>query len=306
MKRCFVSSILTAFITGFFITPAFASTSPDAVHQTQVMNKAYRMQIPFIENRGQVGNDEVSFYAKTFGGTLFVEKDGTLTYSLPFNDKESVVIKEVLTDSKVEVKGLEPSPTQINYFKGNDQSKWKTNIPSFNSVSLGEVYKGIELTLKAYGKNVEKLFKVLPSANPELIKVTLQGAKELKVNDKGELEVLTDHGPINFTKPLAYQEINGKRVEVEVAYRIEKAGVERKKSGVRNQESEFKRSTPTLQYSITPYSFYNSQTAICLLQLHRLLLQPLLPPHHRPSPRQHLHWGKQLGFWVYACYKRYW
>ena len=163
----------TVVAVAMVISPALvsATTPPDTVNKTQVMNKAYRMQIPFIENRGQVENSDVSFYAKTFGGTLFVGKDGTLTYSFLSEDKGGVVIKEIVTDGKVVVKGLEPSPTKVNYFKGNDQSKCKTNIPSYNSVSLGEIYKGIELTLKAYGKNVEKLFTVLPGSSPEVIKL---------------------------------------------------------------------------------------------------------------------------------------
>ena len=49
----------------------------------------------------------------------------------------------------------------------------------------------------------------------------------MKVNNKGELEVLTEHGPIAFTKPLAYQKIDGKRVEVDVSYSIEKPEVRR-------------------------------------------------------------------------------
>ena len=169
---------------------AFANKPPDDTQKARILNKTYRMQIPFIENRGQLGNEDVSFYAKTFGGTLYVEKDGTLTYSLPYNDKGSVIIKEILTDKRIGIKGLDPSPTKVNYFIGNDKSKWKRNIPSYESISLGEVYKGIELTLKAYAKNVEKLFTVSPQANPELIKVKLKGAKELKIKDKGELDSL--------------------------------------------------------------------------------------------------------------------
>ena len=102
---------------------AFANKLPDDVQKARIMNKTYRMQIPFIENRGQIGNNDVIFYAKTFGGTIYVEKDGTLTYSLPYNDKGSVIIKEILTDKRIGIKGLDPSPTRINYFKGKDQSK---------------------------------------------------------------------------------------------------------------------------------------------------------------------------------------
>jgi len=39
------------------------------------------------------------------------------------------------------------------------------------------VYKGIEIRLKAYGNNVEKLFCVKPGANSEQIKIRLSGAE---------------------------------------------------------------------------------------------------------------------------------
>jgi hypothetical protein len=42
-------------------------------------------------------------------------------------------------------------------------------------VNLGEVYKGIELKLKAYGNNVEKLFYVMPGADPGQIRIALSG-----------------------------------------------------------------------------------------------------------------------------------
>ena len=41
------------------------------------------------------------------------------------------------------------------------------------------------------------------------------------VNEHGELVAETELGPVKFTKPVAYQEIDGKRVYVDVAYQIE-------------------------------------------------------------------------------------
>ena len=45
-------------------------------------SKIQRLQAPFIANNGQV-DERVRFYAKTFGGTVFVTKDGEIVYSLP-------------------------------------------------------------------------------------------------------------------------------------------------------------------------------------------------------------------------------
>jgi hypothetical protein len=40
------------------------------------------LEMPFIENQGQT-DDSVKFYAKTFGGTVFVTENGELIYTLP-------------------------------------------------------------------------------------------------------------------------------------------------------------------------------------------------------------------------------
>jgi len=191
----------------------------------EILNKAYTLRIPFIENKGQIKDESLRYYAKTFGGTLFITKDGKLVYSLPkFETKEKVkgwVIRESLVGASISnVKGEEEAVTKVSYFKGKDPSKWRRNISTYNLVSLGEVYKGIELKVKAHGKNVEKLFYVKAGANPESIKIKIEGARSLKVNEAGELEVETGLGVIKFTKPVAYQEINGKRVEVAAAYTL--------------------------------------------------------------------------------------
>ncbi len=49
----------------------------------------------------------------------------------------------------------------------------------------------------------------------------VEGANSLSINDKGELEVQTGLGVVSFSKPLAYQEKNGKRETVQVAYHLD-------------------------------------------------------------------------------------
>ncbi len=216
-------------LTFFFILFSFTYLAMGSVvkekDKREILNKIYTLKIPFIENKGQIKGESVRYYAKTFGGTVFVTKDGKLVYSLPkFETKEKVkgwVIKESLVGTSISnVKGEEKAVTKISYFKGKDPSKWRRNISTYNLISLGEVYKGIGLKLKAYGKNVEKLFYVKAGANPESIKIKIEGAKSLRVNEAGELEVETGLGVIKFTKPVAYQEINGKRVKVAAAYTL--------------------------------------------------------------------------------------
>ena len=224
VKR-YKKSTIIAFILLFIFNYSAIGAPLKEKDKKEILNKAYTLRIPFIENKGQIKDEGVRYYAKTFGGTLFITKDGKLVYSLPkFEEKEKVkgwVIRESLVGASISnVKGEEKAVTKVSYFRGKNPSNWKRNISTYNLVSLGEVYKGIELKVKAYGKNVEKLFYIKAGADPGSIKIKIEGARSLKVNEAGELEVETGLGVIKFTKPVAYQEINGKRVKVAASYTI--------------------------------------------------------------------------------------
>jgi len=230
MKRMFCLLIVIATVV-IMTNIDTGYTIPAGEGKKEILEKASGIQIPFIANEGQIQNESVRFYARTFGGTLNVTKEGELVYFLPVKgsvsgnggseSKKWIVLKERIVGGKSsEVKGEEESPTRMSTFKGNDPSKWKSNIQTYGTVSLGEVYDGIELKLKAYGKKVEKLFYLKPDAKAEEIKVRFDGVKGLSVNKDGELEVSTELGVVKFTKPVAYQVINGKRVDVVANYII--------------------------------------------------------------------------------------
>jgi hypothetical protein len=202
---------------------ATAAVSPahepfDDPEHAAILSKAYSIQVPFMENKGQVNSADVRFYANTLGGTIFVEENGTLTYNFPFEGKGGVAIKEIVTDKLVTVEGLTRSSTEINYFKGGNKRDWKTGIPSYESISMSAIYEGIDLTLVAHRNNVEKIFTISPGATSDSVRIKIAGAKGLKVTEKGELELRTALGPVRYTKPLAYQRAGGKETAVQVAY----------------------------------------------------------------------------------------
>jgi len=183
-----------------------------------------KLQVPFIENQGQT-DAKIRFYTRTTGGPVFIMKNGEIVYSLQkivnTETLKEISLKEELLGGMVkDTRGEKKSLAKINYFVGKDPSKWKNNIPTYDLVSLGEVFRGIELKIKAHGDNVEKLFYLKPGANPEDIRVRLKGAKTAKIIESGGLELGTELGAVNFLKPVAYQEIDGKKVEVKVEYSI--------------------------------------------------------------------------------------
>ena len=51
--------------------------------KAEVVQKTQKLQMPFVANEGQL-DERVAFYARTFGGAVFVTKDGDIVYSLPY------------------------------------------------------------------------------------------------------------------------------------------------------------------------------------------------------------------------------
>ncbi len=211
-------SLATIFFVCLFLAlgvmslPHLAEASSGKSPGPGLKPKANRIQLPFIANEGQT-DDKVKYYARTFNGSFFVTQNGELVYSIEKRSKsgsseksEHSIIKETFTgDVKAPSFKGEGEGTKISIYKGKDPAKWRRNIPSYEQISMGDIYQGIEIKLKAYGDTIEKIFSVKPGADPKAIRSRLESAKNIQVNEQGELEIQTDIGTVFFSKPVAYQ-----------------------------------------------------------------------------------------------------
>jgi len=195
-------------------SPASSMPSKEAVSA-----KLATLDRGWVKNEGQ-WDERALFSAPGYFGTTWITKDGQLVH-VAVKGKESWVISERWVDGKVQaITPEEELPTKVSYFVGNDPSKHKTNLPTYRYVSLGEVWSGIEIKLKATQKTVEKLFYVKPGADPSKIVVEVDGAKGLKLSKDGEIIIQTGLGELKLSKPIAWQEKDGKKFPVEVSYKL--------------------------------------------------------------------------------------
>ncbi len=209
-----------------------------------ITGRLQAMPLPFLANTGQM-DERALFVARTFAGTVFITREGEIVYSLPmltgkrnrkgdaasFQDRlgrranhsgKRLAVKETLVGAAVgEIRGRDRIDTSYREIKGNDPSHSPSTIPAYNTVDLGEVYDRIGLTLRAYGANVEKVFNVAPGGDPGRIRLQVEGAKGLRIAESGELEIETAGGPFRLSRPVAYQEIKGRRSPVVVSYRLD-------------------------------------------------------------------------------------
>jgi Calx-beta domain/OmpA-like transmembrane domain/Beta-propeller repeat len=179
------------------------------------------LSIPFVENKGQLSSN-TAFAVRTFAGTTSVTRHGEIVYTLraPRGVSIGSTLKERFVGGRAKPVANDLAETKINRFIGSDPKQWQHNIKTYNTVALGEVWRGVNVELQAHGNNVEKIFTVAPDQSPRAINVDVTGATSLSLDNDGSLIANTIHGPVTFTTPIAYQDINGERRNVNVSYAL--------------------------------------------------------------------------------------
>jgi uncharacterized protein (TIGR03437 family) len=117
--------------------------------------------------------------------------------------------------------GESPLPGVVNYFKGNDRSRWITGIPTYGRVRYRAVYPGVDQVYYGNAGKLECDFAVAPGADPGAIRLRFEGARGLHVDAAGDLIVETAGGDLRQHRPVVYQEIGGARHEIAGNYRIQ-------------------------------------------------------------------------------------
>ena len=196
----------------------------------EVAERLRALAVPFVENAGQ-SDPRVAYYARTFSGPVFVTRQGELVYALPARCRggepagvhapaEGWTLAESFVGGHAAPVAAQPAATRVSVFLGNDPTRWQPQVATSAAVDLGAVWPGIAVTLRTYGKQVEKVFTVEPGAGTETIRVRVAGAQGLTVAADGGLAVHTGVGDVRLTPPVAYQEMAGTRRMLDAAYTV--------------------------------------------------------------------------------------
>ena len=181
-------------------------------------------------NEGQ-WDDRIEFKVELQMGELLIEKDG-FTFNLTDikqkkghshgeeQDHEDEILSHVVQSKfvgstwKGELVKSEKSDFYRNYFLGNDHSKWKGKVYSYNGVSMVDFYPGIDLILKGHQANLKYSLKVDPGKDVSQIVMHYEGQYKLYLDELGGLHIVNRFGEIMEQAPVAWIEESGKNVDV--------------------------------------------------------------------------------------------
>jgi hypothetical protein len=199
------------------------------------------LSVPWVGNAGQ-WDARAAWRAQTFAGASWVTKDGLLVHEFtgpraadcagekasdapPRRRGEACprgpgwVLTERFVGGRIgPTEGQRPQAGRVSYFTAGREA---AELPTFEALDLGEVYPGVRVELKARAGNVEKLYTVAPHREAGVIRMRLEGARAVRIAQDGALEAETEHGPVRFTAPVAFQhDARGERREIMVRYAL--------------------------------------------------------------------------------------
>ncbi|MFN3629497.1 MAG: SBBP repeat-containing protein, partial [Casimicrobiaceae bacterium] len=231
------------------LAPALASATMAAGGGTpsleRVQERLGALALPWVENAGQ-WDPRAAWRAQSFAGSVWLTREGMLVHEFagpraadcghergegrlraPREAARACaraggwVLTEQFVGGRVErIVGREALEGRVSYLVG-EAERHATDLPAHAALELGEVFPGVQVRLRATQANVEKLYTVAPSRDPGVIRMRLAGTARLSLTREGALEARTDHGPIRFTRPVAFQfDAKNERREVAVGYRL--------------------------------------------------------------------------------------
>ena len=102
---------------------------------------------------------------------------------------------------------------------GKDQSKWKSKVRAYKNLHYDQIYDGIDLEAYWYKGYLKYDYILSPEADVSQIVISYKGV-ETPIIKEGNLIIKHEFGEILEQIPLAYQLIDGKKIEVDCQYKI--------------------------------------------------------------------------------------
>ncbi len=195
--------------------------------------------IEFIANQNQF-HENVLFEASIGGLDKVFLEDNAFTYVVHEDDAVQLLHDSKLKNNNTEfnqisVKGhaykvefLNAQQSSIrgnskqnqfyNYFLGNDSARWASNVSVYHEAKYSSLYPGIDLLSYSSHGHLKYDFIVSPNADLDVLALKYEGVDDMTVNKEGDLVIKTSVKDIIEKAPVAYQEINNKRIFVDCNY----------------------------------------------------------------------------------------
>lgn len=194
---------------------AFAS-SPSPVVSPHIETPYRAFPFYFERNGGQFAAN-VRYAARGAGYTLnFADRAVNITLGAPGGERHLSMRFSGAADSSPVGERLLPGTA--NYFIGPEPANWHVGVPTFAHIRYAQLWPGVDAVFYGNAGRLEYDLVVAPGADPTRARIAFDGADSITVTPSGELTLGTGTDTVRYSKPLAYQIVDGRRTEVPAEY----------------------------------------------------------------------------------------
>jgi len=168
----------------------------------------------YFEAQGRGG--AAQFLAHSHDGQVLISAAGA-----QINLNNATVRAQFLgANPRAKIRGDAELGGKINYFTGSDPAQWRTGIPTFCQVRIGNLYPGVDAVYYGNQRQLEYDLNLAPGVSPQQVAIRFSGVDKLSVNPQGQLALFAGGSEIDQAKPVIYQWVAGVRREIDGGYKI--------------------------------------------------------------------------------------
>lgn len=158
-----------------------------------------KIPLYFIPNQGQV-DEKARFYAKTPRYTLWMTKEGLVFDSIRKGERDVSRFMFLGANKDPGMVPIEMTQHKVNYFKGEDSSRWQAGIRTSKAVLYKNLYRDIDLRVYGIETQVEYDWIVKPGADPKDIRFQYREVSKTHIDKEGNLVIKTAFGEMMHKK----------------------------------------------------------------------------------------------------------
>ncbi len=219
--------------------PAASPTAGDAAATDAVRAGLGRLPVSFVANQGRwdpraawvaSGNEATAYFLDGGVRWALLPAQGAARALLPAQgaagalagDEQGFVLDQVLVGAREAAPTASvTAPGIVSYFVGETHH---AGLPTATELTLEQAWPGVDVVWSGTGGHIEATYHLAPGADPAQVRVAWRGAESVAVTAEGRLGVTTPVRSFEEDAPKAFQDVDGQRVPVEVAYDLDGAG----------------------------------------------------------------------------------
>jgi hypothetical protein len=228
------------------IATKFPSSPPSAEQERHILNSLTSQSQTFIPNVGQVATPS-HFYSCGAGYGFYFTPEAVNMAFIEYPAKQNkpdhhhrrfrpdedqletqqvrqgiaLSLRFIGSNPSANIKARKEEPGIVNFFIGNDPTKWQTNLRSYAEIVYSELWPNIDMVFRNTGGVLKYEFIIQPGANLSNIRLTYDGVDTISTDADGNLLIRTPIGILTEQRPVSYQPVDGLQLPVATEFTLE-------------------------------------------------------------------------------------